>query len=118
MHERIDQLEKLVTTLMDAKRNDASSEQTPFSAPVPSYTPTLSEDTIDPDIPGAADRVKLDNEETSYTDPGHWTSILDGVRTRQELRSVSLLILGHRSQSFGSLSIRFALPHKHFTQRM
>lgn len=32
-----------------------------------------------PEIPGTPDRVKLSNDTTTYTNSGHWTSILDGV---------------------------------------
>jgi hypothetical protein len=31
------------------------------------------------DIPGTPDRVKFSNDTTTYTNSGHWTSILDGV---------------------------------------
>jgi len=33
----------------------------------------------DTDIPGTPDRVKFQAETTTYSNSGHWTSILDGV---------------------------------------
>jgi hypothetical protein len=32
-----------------------------------------------PEVPGTPDRVKFSNDTTTYTNSGHWTSILDGV---------------------------------------
>jgi hypothetical protein len=32
-----------------------------------------------PEVPSTPDRVKINNDTTTYTNSGHWTSILDGV---------------------------------------
>ena len=52
-----------------------------FSSPGPPSTLRLvpSDESTDAEIPGTPDRVKLDTDATSYTNSGHWTSILDGV---------------------------------------
>jgi len=78
VHDRIDQLEKLVTSLMNEKRN--GTQETP--SPMASYSPRIHVGDTDTDVPGTPDRVKLETNETSYTNSGHWTSILDGVSIR------------------------------------
>lgn len=75
VHERIDQLEKLVTTLMSGKEVDQPSP----SVSIMSHMDQFHDDT-EKEIPGTPDRVKLSDDTTSYTNSGHWTSILDGVR--------------------------------------
>ncbi|KAF2690947.1 hypothetical protein K458DRAFT_355288 [Lentithecium fluviatile CBS 122367] len=75
VHDRIDQLEKLVTALMAERRN--GNQESPGSTST--YSPKLSVGGADADIPGVPDRVKLETDETSYTNSGHWTSILDGI---------------------------------------
>ena len=72
VHDRINQLEKLVTDLM-------SSKNVPEVSPAASYTPQHQDDGHY-EIPGTPDRVKFNGETTSYTNSDHWTSILDGVR--------------------------------------
>lgn len=81
VHDRIDQLEKLVTSLMGAKNGDhAPGDVTsPPAFSNHSYTSVHSDESQDTEIPGNPDRVKLDSDATSYTNSGHWTSILDGV---------------------------------------
>jgi hypothetical protein len=52
-----------------------------YASPAPSnlaQTP-LHNDDSNADIPGTPDRVKISGDTTSYTNSGHWTSILDGV---------------------------------------
>lgn len=74
VHDRIDQLEKLVTSLMGGKDADQTS-------PVPSSF-SHSEPQSDSNnnkIPGTPDRVILSEDTTRYTNSGHWMSILDGV---------------------------------------
>jgi hypothetical protein len=41
--------------------------------------PDLTGDDDKTEIPGTPDRVKISNDTTTYTNSGHWTSILDGV---------------------------------------
>ncbi|KAF1960470.1 hypothetical protein CC80DRAFT_544917 [Byssothecium circinans] len=79
VHDRIDQLEKLVTTLMEQKRNAASFSPATIATSMPAYSPKPDDGTVDADVPSAPDRVRLENDETSYTNGGHWTSILDGI---------------------------------------
>jgi hypothetical protein len=71
VHERIDQLERLVTTLM-ANRDIGQQSPGPSLAEVP------SEEDL-PEIPSAPDQVKLSQDTTTYTNGGHWSSLLDGA---------------------------------------
>lgn len=74
VHDRIDQLEKLVTTLMSGKDPSSASSATPAV----SHHPHAKEDDSQ-DIPSTLDRVRFTGDTTSYTNSAHWTSILDGV---------------------------------------
>jgi hypothetical protein len=74
VHDRIDQLEKLVTNLMAGNGTEHASPA--FSNAV--HTPQYNDDS-NADIPGIPDRVRISGDTTSYTNSGHWTSILDGV---------------------------------------
>ncbi|EMD68433.1 hypothetical protein COCSADRAFT_178261 [Bipolaris sorokiniana ND90Pr] len=76
VHDRINQLEKLVTNLMSGK--DAN-----HVSPTPSHTPQ-HQDHSSHEILGTPDRVKFNDETTSYTSSGHWTSILDGISELRE----------------------------------
>jgi hypothetical protein len=71
VHDRIDQLERLVTTLMSGK--DASP-----TLPTASHLPHLNNDN-GADVPGTPDRMRFTGDTTSYASGAHWTSILDGV---------------------------------------
>lgn len=71
VHDRIDQLEKLVTTLMSGK--DANPTLSPAS-----HLPHLNNDN-GADVPGTPDRMRFTGDTTSYASGAHWTSILDGV---------------------------------------
>ena len=73
VHDRINQLEKLVTTLMSGK--EVGSPATPA---IP-HLQHLGEEN-DAEIPNTPDRVRFTGDTTSYTNSAHWTSILDGVR--------------------------------------
>jgi hypothetical protein len=76
VHDRIDQLERLVTNLMEERRHgnqEAPSSMTGYRSQLGASNPDA--------IPGAPGRVKIETDETSYTNSGHWTSILDGVST-------------------------------------
>ncbi|OAL47179.1 hypothetical protein IQ07DRAFT_602601 [Pyrenochaeta sp. DS3sAY3a] len=79
VHERIDQLEKLVTTLMSGREVDQPSP----SVSIMSHMDQFHGDT-EKEIPGTPDRVKLSDDTTSYTNSGHWTSILDGISELRE----------------------------------
>jgi hypothetical protein len=47
-----------------------------------------------PEIPGTPDRVKFSNNTTTYTNSGHWTSILDGVsRPKPQHLAASVSVL-------------------------
>ena len=76
VHDRIDQLEKLVTSLMGGKEVNHGPPTTP-GVPHPQH---LSEDN-DVEIPITPDRVRFTDDTTSYTNSAHWASILDGVCT-------------------------------------
>jgi Fungal Zn(2)-Cys(6) binuclear cluster domain len=76
VHDRIDQLEKLVTTLMSGKEVGRGSS-TALPTPHPQH---LSEEN-NTAIPNTPDRVRFNGDTTSYTNSAHWTSILDGVRS-------------------------------------
>lgn len=81
VYDRIDQLEKLVTTLMEANRTGTPSS-------VVTATPTsgtkITDEPTHVEIPVAPDQVELNNEETRYANSGHWTSILDGIAELKE----------------------------------
>ncbi|KAF2642458.1 hypothetical protein P280DRAFT_395792 [Massarina eburnea CBS 473.64] len=84
VHDRIDQLEKLVTTLIEQKRSGNSYTPSTVIPSVSAYSPKPSDRAADVDAPLAPDRVKLEADETSYTNSGHWTSILDGIAELKE----------------------------------
>ncbi|KAJ4365100.1 hypothetical protein N0V83_008718 [Neocucurbitaria cava] len=77
VHDRIDQLEKLVTSLMGGKETDAGSTLSTMS-----HLEQSSGDNSE--IPSTPDRVKFSGDTTSYTNSGHWTSILDGISELKE----------------------------------
>ncbi|CAO2658570.1 Nn.00g062930.m01.CDS01 [Neocucurbitaria sp. VM-36] len=78
VHDRIDQLEKLVTSLMGGKETeDGASALSNLS-----HLEQLGADNSE--IPGTPDRVKISGDTTSYTNSGHWTSILDGITELRE----------------------------------
>ncbi|KAF2849055.1 hypothetical protein T440DRAFT_519623 [Plenodomus tracheiphilus IPT5] len=76
VHDRIDQLEKLVTTLMSVKEIENGSPA--------NSTPSHVDTSHNMEIPGTPDRVKFNHDTTSYTNSGHWTSILDGITELRE----------------------------------
>jgi hypothetical protein len=65
---------------MSEKQNGLHESASPMVA----YSPSINVGDPDPDIPGTPDRVKLENDETTYTNSGHWTSILDGIAELKE----------------------------------
>lgn len=87
VHDRIDQLEKLVTTLMGSN-NPNSSEKSEFSELLSSVREQPSTYSNHPGL-GAPETVKLDSDATSYTNSNHWSSILDGIsELREELDKI------------------------------
>jgi hypothetical protein len=78
VHDRIDQLEKLVTTMMHEREN--GNFQANSASPSMSHLDQHDTDNS-VDIPGTPDRVRVSGGATSYTSGAHWASILDGVRT-------------------------------------
>jgi hypothetical protein len=76
VHDRIDQLERLVTTMMNEKEN-GQTEASPAMTSM-SHLDQHDEDSST-EIPGTPDRVRISGGATSYTNGAHWASILDGV---------------------------------------
>lgn len=74
VHDRINQLERLVTSLMGNKDSEEASPSRSVLSHLEDHN-----DESKPDMPGTPDRVKLSDDTTTYTNSGHWTSILDGV---------------------------------------
>ncbi|KAH7389642.1 fungal-specific transcription factor domain-containing protein [Phaeosphaeria sp. MPI-PUGE-AT-0046c] len=83
VHDRISQLEHLVTSLMGSQDTERANS-VPALASTPH--PGLQSDDGKSDIPGTPDqdRVKFGNDTTTYTNSGHWTSILDGISELKE----------------------------------
>lgn len=82
VHDRIDQLEKLVTILMNEKSSESTS--------TPHYHP--STESSSSEIPDTPDRVELKNDATSYTNSSHWLNILDGItELRDELDRITIV---------------------------
>ncbi|KAF2025127.1 hypothetical protein EK21DRAFT_77166 [Setomelanomma holmii] len=79
VHDRINQLEKLVTTLMSTKEVEHHSPGMSSTSHFEQYS-----DDERVELPGTPDRVKRSNDTTSYTNSGHWTSILDGISELKE----------------------------------
>lgn len=75
VHDRIDQLEKLVTSLMSGKE----VYQAILTTPTLPHFQHLGEDN-DTERSSTPDRVRFTGDTTSYTNSAHWASILDGVR--------------------------------------
>ncbi|KAJ8117619.1 hypothetical protein OPT61_g1221 [Boeremia exigua] len=79
VHDRIDQLEKLVTSLMSGKDHSHGASATPAAA----HLSHLDTDN-DTEVPSTPDRVRFTGDTTSYTNSAHWTSILDGISELRE----------------------------------
>ncbi|KAF1928492.1 uncharacterized protein M421DRAFT_147752 [Didymella exigua CBS 183.55] len=77
VHDRIDQLEKLVTSLMGSKEVNHGTPTTPAM-------PHLQHFDEDAEIPNMPDRVRFTGDTTSYTNSAHWASILDGISELRE----------------------------------
>jgi hypothetical protein len=74
VHDRISQLEQLVTSLIGSKETELFSPGTPQTSQIDQH----NEDDR-PELVATPDRVKFGRDTTTYTNSGHWTSILDGV---------------------------------------
>ncbi|KAF1921750.1 fungal-specific transcription factor domain-containing protein [Ampelomyces quisqualis] len=79
VHDRITQLEQLVTSLMGSKETEHPSLALPSASPLD----RLDEED-QPEVPDTPDRVKFSNDTTTYTNSSHWTSILDGISELKE----------------------------------
>ncbi|KAI0592681.1 fungal specific transcription factor domain containing protein [Pyrenophora tritici-repentis] len=79
VHDRINQLEKLVTNLISG--NDIH-HASPAASTISQYQ--YHNGNHDADLPGTPDRVKFQGETTTYSNSGHWTSILDGISELRE----------------------------------
>ncbi|KAH8625688.1 fungal specific transcription factor domain containing protein [Alternaria alternata] len=85
VHDRIDQLEKLVTNLIGG--NAADLVNPVLSSPAQEQH---HDEQTNPELPGTPDRVRISGDTTSYTNGGHWTSILDSVGALQAVNLTSL----------------------------
>lgn len=74
VHDRIDQLEKLVTNLIGGNAVDLVNPV--LSSPAQEQH---HDEHANHELPGTPDRVRISGDTTSYTNGGHWTSILDSV---------------------------------------
>ncbi|KAF2260091.1 hypothetical protein CC78DRAFT_502103 [Lojkania enalia] len=84
VHDRIDQLERLVTSLIDSTATtNIPNPTTPNGfATTPRDTDPgslQSDQSFAGEVAGTPDRVKLADDATTYTGSAHWTSILDGI---------------------------------------
>lgn len=64
---------------MEANRNGTPSSSATLPAGAQATSNQIADESINVDIPLAADKVELNSDETRYANSGHWTSILDGV---------------------------------------
>lgn len=72
---------------MEAKNGDHSSPSIFLANEPRRYV--SSDQSPDAEIPGTPDRVKVENDTTSYTSSSHWTSILDGIaELRDQLEQI------------------------------
>ncbi|KAH8701495.1 fungal-specific transcription factor domain-containing protein [Phaeosphaeriaceae sp. PMI808] len=74
IHDRITQLEQLVTSLIGSKDTETHSPGLSYISQIDHHS-----DDEKSQITGAPNRVKLSRDTTSYTNSSHWTSILDGI---------------------------------------
>lgn len=64
---------------MEEKAQGRQSSSNFSSSGPPSYVNGLSDDETNPDVVSTPDRVKLEDDATTYSNSGHWTSILDSI---------------------------------------
>ncbi|KAF2729194.1 hypothetical protein EJ04DRAFT_580819 [Polyplosphaeria fusca] len=87
VHDRVDQLEKLVSSIMKARDLDPAP-QDQAAAAVPK-DPSYHSNTCDSDLP---EHVRLDEDTTIYSHSGHWSSILDSIaEIREELDQIPVV---------------------------
>lgn len=81
VHGRINQLEKLVTSLMSAKNDDHRTKPTTpaFSTASSLLRSGWDDGSADTEAPKTPVHMTLETDETQYTDSGHWMSILDSI---------------------------------------
>ncbi|CAI6337991.1 unnamed protein product [Periconia digitata] len=84
VYDRINQLEKLVTTLMEANHTGSPGSASAHSNSTPVVNTRIADEPTEADIPLAPDKVELNSDETRYANSGHWTSILDGIAELKE----------------------------------
>lgn len=90
VHDRIDQLEKLVTTLMAEKTGGGPKKTSTFPSIASSVGPGLNDESADAEAPKTPVHMTLETHETRYTDSGHWMSILDSIaELKDELDQIS-----------------------------
>lgn len=69
---------------MSTTATNGSNCATPYVAATPlntDFATERSEESVNGEVAGTPDQVKLADDATSYASSGHWTSILDGVCT-------------------------------------
>ncbi|KAL5449359.1 hypothetical protein PMIN05_001398 [Paraphaeosphaeria minitans] len=79
VHDRIDQLEKLVTTLMAEKTGGGPRRTDSIPSIASPFRPDLNDESADVEAPKTPVHMTLATNETQYTDSGHWMSILDSI---------------------------------------
>jgi len=79
VHARIDELEKLVASLIDERIASANPSSTGVS-PTPMHHHVNGHDDAIGALSGPLDRLSLEDDEVTYTNNSHWSSILEGVK--------------------------------------
>jgi len=89
VHDRIAQLESLVTSLIDASKHGRDSAENHLrvcSSPQAHLSLVMDEAAVDGSVnipaqlSGEYGRLTLTSVETTYVENLHWTAVLDGVR--------------------------------------
>jgi hypothetical protein len=79
VHDRVDQLEKLVTSLMNERNGGGRTRAESLSTVLSPFSPVLNDGGADAEAPKTPVHMTLETDETQYTDSGHWMSILDSI---------------------------------------
>ncbi|KAL1612338.1 hypothetical protein SLS60_000564 [Paraconiothyrium brasiliense] len=79
VHDRVDQLEKLVTTLMAEKTGGDRTRKNTLPTVASPFRLDLNDESANIEAPKTPVHMTLDSDETHYTDSGHWMSILDSI---------------------------------------
>jgi hypothetical protein len=64
---------------MEEKVQSQKSSTNYSTSRTPSFIDGLSDAETNPNVPSTPDRVKLEDDATTYSNSGHWTSILDSI---------------------------------------